>query len=186
VRGSENGVVIGIKEYQKIYEMLDKVSPVPYDCGAGCGSICCRDDSFDKDSEPYIYLLPGEKEYLEYAGADIIIRRERRKEHDLPASYGKYVYLACCSGPESCDRSHRPIQCRSFPLAPHYTEDGELILINCDEELPYVCPLIRDKTVLSDDFKKITLKAWKILAGDEAIRDLIIMDSKNRTDKETD
>ena len=64
MRGSENGVVIGIKEYQKIYEMLDKVSPVPYDCGAGCGAVCCRDDSFDKDSEPYIYLLPGEKEYL--------------------------------------------------------------------------------------------------------------------------
>ena len=36
----------------------------------------------------------------------------------------------------------RPLQCRTFPLTPHLTEDGILLLIYNDEELPYICPLI--------------------------------------------
>lgn len=172
--------MISTEQYRTIYEMLDRVNPVPYDCGASCASVCCRDDSFVSGEEPYIYLLPGEKEYLESAGCTMKIIRQMRREHDLPATYGKYVYLLCCSGPESCDRRFRPIQCRTFPLTPHIKKSGELTMIYYDEDLPYVCPLIKEKTALSGDFVRVTQEAWNMLIEDDAIRDLVIYDSGRR------
>ena len=171
------------ERFRRVYEMLDRVSPLPYDCGEGCGAACCRNEYFDDDTEPYIYLLPGEKEYLDEAGAGLKTGRELTKDHDLPASYGKYVQVAYCAGPDSCDRRFRPVQCRTFPLTPHYTEDGELRLIFYDGELPYVCPLIRERVELSEDFKEAVAEAWRILAEDPAVRDLILMDSKKRWSK---
>ena len=169
--------MLGKEEYQKVYEMLDRADPVPYDCGMRCGSVCCMNDSFDTGTEPYIYLFPGENEYLSSEGAAIRIKRELRKDHDLPSSYGKYVYVACCSGPDSCDRRFRPIQCRSFPLWPRITESGELLLSFYDGELPYTCPLIKEKITLSEEFVTAAYEAWEILTGDDAVRDLILMDS---------
>ncbi len=171
--------MLGIEQYKKIYGMLDKVSPVPYDCGSLCNSICCRGDSFSGE-DPYIYLLPGEKEYLEYAGCKMKIVRRRLKYHDLPSSWGKYVYTAECSQPENCNRSVRPIQCRTFPITPHITETGELLMIYCDVDLPYVCPLLEEEKKLSDDFLAITYEAWKLLTEDGAIRDLVEHDSRER------
>ena len=153
--------------------MLDKVDPVPYDCGEVCGAVCCRRESFGNGNEPCLYLLPGEKEYLEEAGADINIKREPREEHDLPESFGKYAYVAYCKGAGSCERRFRPIQCRSFPLWPYFTEDGELVLSFYNDELPYICPLIEERRALSEDFINATYKAWEILIEDEAVRDLV-------------
>jgi hypothetical protein len=167
----------GIEEYKRIYEMLDAVSPVSYDCGKICGAVCCRDDSFDDGSGPYIYLLPGEKEYLESEGADIRIERKLSAEHYLPASFGQYVYVAYCNGPESCDRCFRPVQCRTFPLAPYITKEGDLAVSFYGEELPYVCPLIAERRSLSEEYVMAVLDAWKILIKDDAIRDLVLMDS---------
>ena len=77
-----------------------------------------------------------------------------------------------------CDRSTRPIQCRTFPLQPRLNTDGELEMIICDTaELPYECPLIRDGIGLLDDFVRVTRRAWEMLMEDEAIRDLVKMDS---------
>lgn len=168
--------------FRKIYTMLDKVDPVPFDCGEICGAACCRPDSFDIGDEPYLYLLPGEKEYLEEEGTDIKITRESSKEHDLPGSYGEYVYTAYCKEPRSCDRRFRPIQCRSFPLWPYITEDGELLLSFYNDELPYVCPLIEERRVLSEEFVRATYEAWEILIEDESIRDLILADSRRSRD----
>ncbi|MCR5236910.1 MAG: hypothetical protein K6E34_06880 [Lachnospiraceae bacterium] len=165
--------MLSIEIYRKIYNLLDKVNPLSYDCGKSCGAVCCRNDSFADDAEPYIYLLPGENKYLEAAGADIEIRRELRKKHNLPESYGDHVYTAVCKGPENCDRRFRPIQCRSFPLWPYFTDNDELILTYYDDELPYVCPLIYDRQKLSDDFIRATYEAWDILSGDESVKDLI-------------
>ncbi|MCR5672710.1 MAG: hypothetical protein K6F87_03220 [Lachnospiraceae bacterium] len=165
--------------YAQIYEMLDKVSPVPYDCGTLCGSVCCKDAP--SKEELYIYLLPGEKEYLESVGCPLKIERQNSGEHYLPASWGEYVYLASCNGPKECPRKCRPIQCRTFPLEPHLAKKGVLQLIYCDVSLPYKCPLITESVKLSDDFIKTTYKAWEILMKDRIIWDMVKMDSRNRT-----
>ena len=32
-------------EYRAIYRLLDKVSPIEYDCGKLCGAACCTAES---------------------------------------------------------------------------------------------------------------------------------------------
>ncbi len=159
--------------------MLDKISPLPYDCGTLCGSICCSNDPFE-DDDSYIYLLPGEREYLVSSGCTVPIEKQSCKEHYLPASWGEYVYIMRCPGCSKCDRRFRPIQCRTFPLLPHLKKKGVLKLVLCDSDLPYECPLIRDRIKLADDFYETTLEAWRLLIEDKAIRDLVKLDSKER------
>ena len=163
--------------FEKIYRRLDEVSHLSCDCGKECGAVCCSRKAFDDGSEPYIYLLPGEKEYLESRTSCLEIKRELRAEHDFPESYGEYVYVLYCREAGACDRRFRPIQCRTFPLAPYITKEGDLAVSFFDEELPYVCPLIKERRRLSREFVQAVLDAWSILIGDEAIRDLVLMDS---------
>lgn len=159
--------------FEKIYRRLDEVSPLSCDCGKECGAVCCSRKAFDDGSEPYIYLLPGEKEYLESRTSCLEIKRELRAEHDFPESYGEYVYVLYCREAGACDRRFRPIQCRTFPLMPYITDEGELLLGFYDGELPYNCPLIEDNRELQEDFIKATYEAWEMLLEDDAIRDLI-------------
>ena len=43
--------------FNRIYRLLDQVSPVDYDCGELCGAACCT----CQDPDMGIYLLPGEE-----------------------------------------------------------------------------------------------------------------------------
>lgn len=171
--------MLSVEEYARIYSMLDEVSPLFGDCGQLCGSICCSNDPFGNE-ESYIYLLPGEREYLESCGCTMRIAKEPAKEHFLPASWGEYVHVMHCPGTKMCNRAHRPIQCRTFPLVPLLRKKGVLEMIMCNDDLPYTCPIIRDKMEISEDFCKVTLEAWKLLIEDRAIRDLVKLDSKDR------
>ena len=94
----------------------------------------------------------------------------------IPVSY---THLRCKTPPH-CPRNMRPFQCRTYPLAPHITEEGVLILIKNDEELPYECPLIRDDIHLSESFVKATYTVWSHLLRDPLIYDLVEMDSAAR------
>ncbi len=170
--------MLNIDTFKKIYDILDQATPASYDCGTLCGSICCSDSSFD-DGDSYIYLFPGEKEYLDSVGSNLLIEKQRRDEHDLPLSWGEYVYIARCPGKDSCERYTRPIQCRTFPLQPYITENGELEMRLCYTELPYSCPFVEGKTAVSEDFWRLTKKAWELLVMDKPIRDLVKQDSKD-------
>ena len=171
--------MLSIDIYGKVYAIFDSIGPVPYDCGRLCDSICCSDSSFE-DNDSYIYLLPGEKEYLDSVGSDMCIERQRREEHDLPRSWGEYVYIVRCPGKASCDRRVRPIQCRTFPLMPYISNRGKLEMITCYMELPYSCPFVDGKETVSEKFCRATQKAWEILVEDKAIRDLVKLDSKQK------
>lgn len=48
------------RTWKAIYRLLDKVSPVDYDCGKLCGSVCCT-YSDTCEEELGIYLYPGEE-----------------------------------------------------------------------------------------------------------------------------
>ena len=45
------------RTYKAIYRLLDRVSPVPFDCGTVCGAACCNAAYSDEDMG--IMLLPG-------------------------------------------------------------------------------------------------------------------------------
>ena len=74
----------------------------------------------------------------------------------------------------------RPIQCRSFPLLPHLSEDGELTLVFNDYELPYACPMIEEEIELDERFVKATTTVWKHLIRDPLIYDMVWGESRAR------
>ncbi len=47
-------------------------------------------------------------------------------------------------------------------------------------DLPYACPLLEGEEKLSDDFLSVTYEAWELLIKDDAIRDLVEHDSRER------
>jgi hypothetical protein len=160
--------------YLKIYKLLDP-SPLEIDCGALCGSICCLGQHDDMG----IYLLPGEeKVFGEEDKSWLKWEIHDPKDYEFPYSWTKPVYYATCTKP--CIREKRPIQCRTFPLAPHLTRDQRLIFIWETLDLPYLCPLIENKSSLNTAFVEGLEKGWQWLLKNKLIRDLIEFDSKLR------
>ena len=191
------------REYEAIYRLLDKVSPLEYDCGKLCGAACCTTErngeragcsaaagedagSEWEESDMGIYLLPGEDKIHDRNDSWLTWSAEEAEDYDFPESWHGKVYFVKCAGPEHCKRELRPIQCRTFPLVPYITEDGELMLIYNDMELPYRCPLIDDEMALDERFYRATFTAWSRLIEDPLIYDLVRMDSEAREESFSD
>ena len=208
-------------EYEKIYRRLDDVSPLPFDCGTLCGSVCCgtedevwkaapafnngreskseseqkeyiygflkekeadsleTDESFD-EPEMGIYLLPGEEKVHSRKEDWLVWSVEQAEDHDFPETWKGKIYFVRCKTPPDCPREKRPIQCRTFPLSPHFTEDGQLVMVLNDLTLPYSCPLIEEEMELDRMFLEVTHACWLQLVGDPLIRDLVQMESDLR------
>ncbi|MBE6499205.1 MAG: hypothetical protein E7Z80_01480 [Methanobrevibacter thaueri] len=168
---------------KKVHEKLNKVSPVDYDCGELCEQICCTyKEENPKESELVLYLLPGE-ELLYVDSPDYELYHFETYEDKYPSSWGDRGYIAKCVNPPKCNRSIRPMQCRTYPLRPHLDKNGKLHLIIDDSKTPYTCPLIRDHVKLNDDFIKATYEAWKELLEDSLVYDLLVLESKKRYDE---
>ncbi len=164
-------------EYEEIYRLLDSVSPLERDCGELCGAACCTAG----DGDMGIYLLPGEEKLFGPEDDDWLEKtRERAEDYEFPGSWHGTVYFVRCKTPPHCPREKRPIQCRSFPLLPHLTEDGVLSMVYNDLDVPYRCPLIEEELPLNDDFVETTQLAWERLIRDPLIFDLVRMDSRAR------
>lgn len=173
------------KTYKAIYRLLDRVSPIDGDCGKLCNAACCTcgGDSKDDDGLDFdlgIYLLPGEEKIFTMEEDWLKWSVEYAEDYDFPDSWFGKIYFVRCKTPPICPRESRPLQCRFFPLAPHFSEQGKLQLIYCTSELPYSCPLITKKMKLTDDFVKATYTVWNRLIKDPLIFDLVEMDSKDR------
>ena len=171
------------KEYEEIYEMLDKVSPVDFDCGKICGAACCQ-DIYGEDMG--MYLLPGEDKVHDRHDPWMIWFKEDARNYDFPDSWTGTLYYLRCADPSKCKRNKRPIQCRTFPLLPDLDENGVLTLIYDDTQLPYSCPLIESKAELNGDFISTTMKAWERLIKDPLIYDYVKAESEKRREKEND
>lgn len=162
------------KEFLEIYKLMD-VSPVKYDCGALCSNACCNVSS----SEFGIYLLPGEIHCFSEKESWFVVEKQNPKQYDFPASWqNDTVYFLLCSG--SCPRHKRPIQCRSFPLAPHIDFNERLHVIWETLELPYKCPLIENDENLNLYFITNIFWGWKKLIKNKLIKDLVVYDSYTR------
>ena len=149
------------KTIEEIYKKLDTVTPVDFDCGSLCGEACCVYDLKNPEEELALYLLPGEE--LMYEESD---------------SFDLYYF--------DCDRSIRPIQCRTFPLVPHIDENGEFHLILDETEFPYECPIASQHMKFNDDFLTVTFDVWKKLISNPLVYDFVEMDSRLRDERTRD
>ena len=165
--------------FEKIYRDLDRVSPLDTDCGLLCGCACCT-GAYADGEEMGIFLLPGEEQLFSPEDDWLDWSEEDAGELGFPDSWPEKVPFIHCKTPPTCPRERRPLQCRTFPLAPHLTASGELSLVYNDLDMPYRCPLIEEEIPLNDDFVEATLAAWRILIDDPAIRDMVREDSVDR------
>ena len=161
--------------YQKLYQLSENATPLIYDCGELCGRLCCQPG---KNTNLGMYLYPGEE--IMFTGREDWLEWEQREPADdyFPLSWGKPLYFVSCTKP--CPRANRPLSCRFFPLAPHILSDNTILLIHETMQLHYKCPLITQDKPLESDFIQMVGQCWRILLKDHRIRDLVILDSKDR------
>ncbi len=111
--------------YKEIYRRFDARTPVPFDCGALCGKLCC-----EGDDESGMYLFPGEKKFF--------VGKDNFSVFSTDFMVGdKAVDLVTCHGP--CKREERPLSCRIFPLVPFYRKGSTLEIIH--DPRANICPL---------------------------------------------
>lgn len=171
------------KHIEKIHEILNRVSPVNYDCGKLCGEICCvYDDEDYPNDELIIYLLPEEEKLYENSKT-FELKHFTINEIKYPHSWKNGVYTVKCLNPPRCEREIRPIQCRTFPLIPHIDKNNHFYLIFDDSQYPYECPLIKNNFELNEDFINETYKVWRFLLKNKLVYDLVDMDSRKRENK---
>lgn len=167
------------KDYMKIHRMLNKVTPLNYDCGTLCNEICCTYDGEDyKNEDLVIVLLPGEEKLFENNDT-FKIKTINSENYNYPESWD-IINLFICDNPPYCDRKLRPIQCRTYPLDPHLDKNNKLHLVYDKESYPYECPILRDNIKFNTDFLKTTLKVWNILIKNPLTYDLVKLESKER------
>lgn len=172
------------RTWKAIYKLLDYVSPVNFDCGKICGSICCNPEINntnikDEDIEVGIFLLPGEEKIHHRKDDWLNWSFLHAEEYDYPESWNGKVFFVKCTTPPICPRKKRPLQCRFYPLYPYIDENDKLSLIYHPFYTPYNCPLIDNKVKLNDKFFKAILTVWKRLIKDPLIYDLIKYESDN-------
>lgn len=134
--------------YEKIYKMLEDVTPLKVDCGELCNGACCA----VTDEITGMYLFPGENVMYKPMPSWGEI-------HEIDFTYddGKSVDLFTCTG--TCNRKLRPLSCRIFPLVP-YAKRGEDLKIIMDIRGRGMCPLATAMKItdLDSEFvEKVTL-----------------------------
>jgi len=162
-------------DYPKLYRMSEKITPLKNDCGRLCDRLCCQPGN---NITLGMYLYPGEE--IMFTGNEDWLEWELRKpaEDNFPPSWIEPLHFISCTKP--CPRANRPLNCRFFPLAPHLLLDNTLLLIHETMPLPYKCPLITQDTPLEEDFIQMVGQCWQILLRDRLIRDLVLLDSRER------
>ena len=163
-------------QYRQLYKLLDKITPLEEDCGNLCAKICCKQESTDLG----MYLLPGEESLFTGKEDWLVWEKQNPKDFDFPDSWTDSVFFIRCT--RDCPREKRPIQCRTFPLTPHLTATGTLLLIRETLPLPYQCPLIIQKIPLRPTFMQTVYQVWSKLIQDPRIYDLVEFDSLDRTE----
>ena len=137
----------------KLYELLEDVTPLSWDCGMLCGAACCK--GTDRDG---MILFPGERELFESMSGFSIHHNER---------YGYDVLV--CEG--VCEREVRPLSCRIYPYFFYVTE--EFVRVAPDVRAIRHCPLVDDKMVLSRTFLRRMRMCAEVIRMDKNLYDFI-------------
>lgn len=184
--------------YRELYQKLDAVSPVRFDCGTLCGKACCGVSGYERhvaDDDMGLYLYPGEEE-LQKEDPDWLYWSEEQVDEDdiadseefaalFPPSFlGQKLAFVKCRNPLHCHREHRPLQCRIFPAQAHLLHAGKkrekLVLILNDMDLPYHCPLIEEEPPLSEEWLRAVYEVFEVLLEDPLVHDMVALDSLER------
>lgn len=130
------------RKYERIYKMLQNVTPLSSDCGRVCDKACCKGDE-----NTGMLLFPFEETTLSV-----------KEENGLR--------LAVCSG--HCDRNERPLSCRLFPFFPVMNEEGNIEAV-IDFRGYGICPLIPhfEEVKFDRSFLRTVRRAGRILYRDE-------------------
>lgn len=155
-------------DYNELYALFSRVTPLTEDCGRLCGGACCRDDADPEGGAAGMRLFPGEEAPPRAAGNGRV----------LPAAQGGgTVRLFVCDG--SCDRERRPLACRIFPLFPYRAKSGRLRVIY-DPRAFRLCPLVRCRAHvrLRRDFVRAVAGVGRRLLRDEAGRAFLAAESR--------
>lgn len=162
-------------DYREIYQKLNEVEVLKFDCGQLCNAACCKTEDGQLSG---IYLLPGEDKIHDENDGWLSFYRDDPQEYDFPESWNEPVCFVKCQGPSLCKRKERPIQCRTFPLKPYLTKEGKLQMIVDDQQYPFCCPIVENWQNINTSFMKATFEAWQMLIEDERIYDLVYQDSR--------
>ncbi len=122
--------------FKAIYRLLDKVSPVNGDCGLLCGCllhmtpdpVCCQSATTMTICSASI-SFPARKNSFRVTRNGCDWSWAYAEDYEFPDSWHGKVYFLECLKHVTATANMRPLQCRTFPLAPHIDEDGELYMI---------------------------------------------------------
>lgn len=130
------------KKYERIYKMLENVTPLRADCGVICNKNCCKGDE-----NTGMLLFPFEETALKV-----------KEENGLR--------VAVCDG--TCLRSERPLSCRLFPFFPVMNIEGDIEAV-IDARGYGICPLTEHQSEIkfSRRFLRSVRRVGRILYRDE-------------------
>lgn len=154
------------EELNKAYELLERVTPLDFDCGKLCSNKCCKGS--DNDG---MLLFPTEKEFFENNPNFKVYFDEK---------FGCDAVV--CLTP--CKRDERPLSCRLFPLFPYVEEkDGEKVHnVALDVRSLGVCPIAEDKDQLSRKFLRNVRIASSVLLRNSEIAEFLLNVSREMLD----
>ena len=108
---------------------LETLTPLKTNCGRVCGGACCQDDDTGENG---MLLFPGEEALYSQPMEGFAFHLVR----DDTLYQGGWRLV--CRG--QCQRQHRPLACRLFPLFLHFKKDGTP-RVKLDNRAKSVCPL---------------------------------------------
>ncbi|HZJ78784.1 MAG TPA: hypothetical protein VFD52_08310 [Clostridia bacterium] len=137
-------------ELEKVYKILERVTPIKGDCGNLCDGLCCKGGN-----ENGMLLFPDEEKLFEGREGFKVIKTE-----------GGECFLTCNG---NCQREFRPLACRMYPLFPvfDYNKGDSRVNIIKDPRGAKTCPLIYENIKLDINFVRAVRKATKCLIRDE-------------------
>ncbi len=158
--------------YNKIYKILEDVTPLKVDCGGLCNGACCE----ASEEVTGMYLFPGEEVMYDLlpGWADIC-------ESSFTYDNGIKAKLITCEG--ICDRSLRPLSCRIFPLVP-YAKRGEKLKVVMDIRAKGICPLAKAMKIEDLDplFVKRVTEAMNMCMKIKSVREFLFSLSQSIDD----
>ena len=150
------------------YSLPNDSTPLKFDCGKLCSSLCCKENVTGSASHGGMQLFPGE---------DLLIGQSNGFE----IKNTKDGNILICKG--RCERDLRPFMCRIFPYYAHIKKDenGKIhISLLPDPRALRICPIVSGKGKkrrTSVYFRRNMTRAIRILMRDEDIKKELIKTS---------
>lgn len=138
----------------KLYELLENVTPLEGDCGALCCSFCCKGGDGDG-----MLLFPGEKSFYEGKEGFSVWRHA---EYDSD----------CVVCPGSCRRDERPLSCRVYPYFFYVNEAGD-VAVAPDVRAMGNCPLAGNGLAVSPRFLRAMRMCAEVIRQDPELFDFV-------------